>query len=497
MKFFKKPAARISLAMMAFTVSLLLIADFIGLAPQSEEVAFAARKDLCESLAVQFSVVASKGDFATIKTTLHTLVQRNNDILSAALRSAQGEVLALAGDHRDKWHPQGDGHSTLAQIEVPILQNNKPWGRLELRFAPLRGEGVAAMHNSFWGLVAFVAVAGFFGYFFMMRRTLRELDPSAVVPARVNAAFDVLKEGVLILDEREQIVMANGAFAAHFGKKRRDLLGVKGSELGWFGYSSAQKKNSLPWLQVLASGKPCIGMALVLAPAAGRQIKFMVNAAPVLDGQGRSRGVLVTFDDVTELEEKNIRLNQAVNELQVSSEEIAAKNEELEFLASHDPMTKLLNRRSFNERLRQLFAQAQQEGTELSCIMCDIDHFKMVNDTYGHATGDEVIKAVAKVLLVKSREIDLVGRYGGEEFCLVFAGLDLGQAAAIGERIRETIAEQAIADIKITISLGVSSLAQLAKEPAALIKQADQGLYQAKETGRNKVVCWHERQDGA
>ncbi len=490
MKFFKTPAARISLGIMALTVSLLLVADFIGIAPNRDEVAFEARKDLCESLALQFSAAATNDDLASIRMTLKSLVERDNAILSAALRSSAGTLLAVSGNHLSRWQSSGDGRSSLTHVQVPILKGQKLWGTVELQFAPLWEGGVlGGLKKSFLGLVLFVAITGFAGYFFMMRRTLRELDPSAVVPARVNAAFDVLKEGVLILDDKEQVVMSNGAFAAYLGKTSAELLGFKGSELGWV-TAKSKEQLLLPWLEVMESGKSRTGVELTLAPTADTQIKFMVNAAPVMDGNGKSRGTLVTFDDVTELEEKNFQLNRAVIDLQISSKEITDKNEELEFLASHDPMTKLLNRRAFNERFAVLFAEAKEQNLELSCIMCDIDHFKAVNDTYGHGVGDEVIISVAQALSEKSRDIDLVGRYGGEEFCLVFSGLDIGQAAEIGDRIRQTIADTVVAGIQVQMSFGVSSLVFNAHEPAEMTNQADRALYVAKESGRNRVVKW-------
>ena len=108
--------------------------------------------------------------------------------------------------------------------------------------------------------------------------------------------------------------------------------------------------------------------------------------------------MLVTFDNVTELEEKNQELILTVSKLQVVTEEVQTKNRELEFLATHDPLTLLLNRRALNRGLEQVFSEARQQDRELSCIMCDIDHFKSVNDRYGHAAGDQVIKMVASIL---------------------------------------------------------------------------------------------------
>jgi len=209
-----------------------------------------------------------------------------------------------------------------------------------------------------------------------------------------------------------------------------------------------------------------------------------------LDGKGKGRGVLVTCDDVTALDKKNTELNTMVSDLKSSHNVIQNKNKELEFFATHDPMTRLLNRRALNDQFAQLFAEAIKNKTELSCIMTDIDHFKAVNDTHGHAVGDKVIITMANILMVNSRETDLTGRYGGEEFILVFPGLTLAQATEVAERIRKEVKADTSTGVPITISLGVSSLKQNPTDHLDLTDQSDKALYIAKESGRNRVICW-------
>ncbi|MCP3955214.1 MAG: GGDEF domain-containing protein, partial [Desulfobacterales bacterium] len=108
----------------------------------------------------------------------------------------------------------------------------------------------------------------------------------------------------------------------------------------------------------------------------------------------------------------------------------------------------------------------------------------------GHATGDQVIKAIADVLKTCTRDIDLVGRYGGEEFCVVLPDIDLDTAAKIAERIRATIEKTSCAGLKVTASLGVSSMESTTHKPDELIDLADKALYAAKKSGRNRVVGW-------
>ncbi|TKB07245.1 diguanylate cyclase domain-containing protein [Desulforhopalus sp. IMCC35007] len=485
------PAIRISLGLVSLTISLLLLGKVIGFAPDRTAAVLESRKNLSEALAIQFSAAAQRGDVLLIKETLESMVERDNDIRSAAMRNSQGGLLAEAGNHLANWEPPANGRSTPSHVQIPIFRGQEPWATVEVSFAPLWINSITSgFKNSYFSLILFVSFTGFAGYFLLIKRTLRELDPSAVIPARVRAAFDVLKEGVLILDENELVVLGNTAFAEIIGKSTSDLIGFKGSELGWKGCKSPEHREHLPWMQVLNGKKSVTGGRLVMERGNRDLVTFIVNAAPVLDDKGKSRGVLVTFDNVTELEEKNDELNLTVNKLQLTTEEVQTKNRELEFLASHDPLTLLMNRRALNQSFNLAFSQAQKNGTELSCVMCDIDHFKAVNDRYGHATGDKVIKMVALLLQKHFREDDLVGRYGGEEFCIVLPDIDIRLAAKISNRVRQAIKEDSTAGVQVTMSFGVSSIKLNAHEPSELTNQADKALYIAKESGRNRVVCW-------
>ena len=485
------PITRISISLVSLTVGLLLLGKLIGFAPDRTKSVIESRKILAEALAIQFSSAAHRADFPLIRETLQSMVDRNNDIKSAAMRDKSGALLAEAGEHLVNWQPLTDGRSTPTHIQIPIFKGQNLWAMIEVSFAPLWVNNLkTGFKNSYLSLVLFVGFTGFGGYFLMMKRTLRELDPSAVVPGRVQAAFDVLKEGVLILDEKEQIVLANTAFATLVDKAPEKLIGFKGSELGWKGCNSPQLRKQLPWMQIMRGEKKAVIARLILERGDKPPITFMINAAPVLDGKGKSRGVLVTFDDVTELEEKNQELSQTVDKLQLTTEQVQTKNLELEFLASHDPLTLLLNRRAFNREFDKAFTEAKLGGLELSCIMCDIDHFKSVNDRYGHATGDNVIKMIAGLLQKNSRENDMVGRYGGEEFCIVLPKIDIRKAADIANRIRQSIKENSSLEIQVTMSFGVSSIKLNGADPSALLNEADKALYIAKESGRNRVVCW-------
>jgi diguanylate cyclase (GGDEF)-like protein len=233
-------------------------------------------------------------------------------------------------------------------------------------------------------------------------------------------------------------------------------------------------------------------MRLLLTTPSGVTRSFVVNAAPVLDGHDKPVGAIVTFDDVSDLDRKTMELEQALVMLEKSRDEIRLQNEELQVLACRDPLTDVANRRFFMETHEERFAAARRNKRPLSCIMVDIDHFKRVNDNYGHQTGDRVILSVAGALKSAVRGADAVCRYGGEEFCIVLTGTELEGAVAVAERIRERVDSPGFAEVPVAVSLGVSSIEFGAKSLLALINQADEALYASKEGGRNRVTRWDQ-----
>ncbi len=168
---------------------------------------------------------------------------------------------------------------------------------------------------------------------------------------------------------------------------------------------------------------------------------------------------------------------------------------EVQTMATIDWLTNLYNRRHFFRLGEEEIARARRYRHDISVIMIDIDHFKAVNDTYGHSVGDEVLCAIAKRILAGLRQSDIAGRYGGEEFALVLPETDLPSAAEIvAERLRDTIAsrpiETAEGPLHITISVGVAGVDVLHENLLDALSRADSGLYAAKHAGRNRVILW-------
>lgn len=172
------------------------------------------------------------------------------------------------------------------------------------------------------------------------------------------------------------------------------------------------------------------------------------------------------------------------------NKKLLSENSQLDVYATFDPLTDLLNRRSTDTQLKFLFDNHYHEEDSFSIIMCDIDKFKSVNDTYGHDAGDYVLKEVAWILKDTVRDGDIVGRWGGEEFLILLNG-NKASATVLAERIRSTVEAHTYNyknhSLKVTITLGVSSY-RANTDIDSLIKSADQKLYRGKENGRNQVV---------
>ncbi len=158
-----------------------------------------------------------------------------------------------------------------------------------------------------------------------------------------------------------------------------------------------------------------------------------------------------------------------------------------------DYLTKIYNRRVLFKMLQHYFASSSRYGYPLSLLIMDIDHFKSVNDTYGHPTGDEVLKVVASRIKNSLRKADVLGRFGGEEFCVVMPHTDIKGACLVGEKIREAVNKHPIEvdgkNVSVTISVGATQKLNDDKNIDDMIKRADEELYRAKHEGRNRVSC--------
>ena len=494
------PVWRISIGLVFMSVALVLSGDFLfDLSAGRSANLFKERKKLIENLAMDYSSLALQGQTAAMVSKMNALIKGDAQVASCALKRADASIVAQVGDHENRWDPPPAGTSTLNHIQVPIYQNERHWGTLEVSFASYGPLGeILFLANPLIKLLLFIASMGLISYLLFMKRVLKHLDPSAVVPERVKNALNILSEGVMFLDEKGQIVLANESLADKMGVVTESLLGRNVDNFDWLEPKSGTPLHGFPYLKDLLAGQPIRRTFLDIRSFDRKVHKLVINASAIKDPKGVLRGALISMDDVTLLEKTNQRLLKMTQELKTSREEVERQNKTLKMLATRDPLTGCYNRRALFDRFEIVFTRAWEENSELCCIMSDIDHFKSFNDTYGHAVGDSVLQVVAKILSKVLRQDDFVARYGGEEFCLVIVGATLEQAAEVAERARRAIEDHAGRSlrsddsIRVTASFGVSSTKMGPATPEALIDQADKALYVAKESGRNQVIRFDE-----
>ncbi|TMG80140.1 MAG: diguanylate cyclase [Betaproteobacteria bacterium] len=188
-----------------------------------------------------------------------------------------------------------------------------------------------------------------------------------------------------------------------------------------------------------------------------------------------------------------LRIKRLQEELEERERALLEANERLKHMSRTDSLTGLDNRRYFEQQLDLMFAHSQRLSEPLSCVMCDLDRFKSVNDEHGHQAGDAVLKQFAAVLKREAREIDRVGRYGGEEFIVLLPGTVLDASVTFAERVRKQVENHTFVfdggTIRRTASFGVAGWPHPRVTYCdALVRAADDALYVAKETGRNRVV---------
>lgn len=492
-----KPITRMSISLALLTISLILSANWLGLTPDRNSAYLDARRIIAETVAVQVSKLAENGKMEIIRSVLDSLHKRNEEITALSLQLVDKSTPINVGDTQDMWDPSKGDVSTPVRVLVPIYSGDKKWGIIGIGFTPLGEENFFGISvNLFLLLVIFIGSSGFALYYLFLKRALHYLDPASVIPERVKTAMDVLSEGVLILDKKGRIVLANSSFSEKTGTSQESLLGKKPESLPWQLTTSKNKSINFPWVNVRNNSEAQTAIPVSLMKDDNQPRKFMVNSSPIIDAKGNAQGVLTTFDDVTKIEKRNTLLSSALDRLKESQLEIKNKNKELAVLASQDSLTGCLNRRSFFEIMDNTFSNTSQSQATFSCIMLDIDFFKAVNDNYGHGVGDEVIRNVSSVLKESLREGDNVCRYGGEEFCLILMNTTSSKTIGFAERIRKEIEaidfsnDPETIDLRVTVSLGISDSTNNAKNPRELINQADYALYGAKESGRNRVMLW-------
>lgn len=474
--------ARINFSIVVLCLAAILFSGAVGLLPDERIYIAASRTKVCESIAASVSYAIGNHDLGQAGRLMELFAGQNEDLLSIGLRRADNFLVVEVGEHASTWENAVQAKSDGVYF-VPIANSRSKWGDLEIQFKPL----YAGVHQLLSGsMIRLLCVVGFLvgaACWLHLRHILRYLDPNRSVPPRVREVLNSFAEGVVVLDVDDRIVLVNDTFAKHVDKKREQLIGTGLWDLSWH----TDKVDDAPLPDFSAGSVRGVQMQLQDADGNITTI-FSVNSSPVLNDKGEKKGVMMAFADVTPLEQNRAALLSTLQDLNQSKLEIAEQNEELRYLATRDPLTSCINRRTFFEEFESHWGNAKSNGIPLCGLMVDIDFFKPINDDYGHSMGDEVLRQTGALLNRLAREDDVVCRYGGEEFAILMPGLELDEAESAAEAIRIGMSEMVFPEFTITASLGISSYSLGADSPQDMLDEADKCLYVAKRNGRNRVI---------
>ena len=289
-----------------------------------------------------------------------------------------------------------------------------------------------------------------------------------------KSLLDNLYDGVYFVDRDRKITYWNRGAENITGYKSSEVVGKRCSEnilMHVDGECNALCKRQCPLAETIANGRRC-EEEMYLHHKDGHRVPVLTRIAPITDSNGQVVGAIEVFSD-------NTKRITALHRI-----------EELEKMALLDPLTELGNRRYAEINLHTRFDELHKHGFPFGVLFVDIDHFKKINDMYGHDVGDKVLKMVAKTLLNGIRSVDTVSRWGGEEFFAIIANIDEDRLSSIANKLRVLVEQSSITTgpntIQVTVSIG-ATLAQPDDTEDTLLKRADKLMYRCKTSGRNRV----------
>ena len=294
---------------------------------------------------------------------------------------------------------------------------------------------------------------------------------------QVEKILERLQTAVVVHGEDTRIRFVNPSAATLLGLSRDQLMGRAVMDPYWHFVREDLKPmptEEYPVSLVMKSRMPLSDYVVGIRTAPDQPTRWvLVNAVPDLDADGVIAQVVVSFIDISERK----RLAQ-----------------ELELQANTDALTHLATRRHFLELAEREFARSQRHRHNLSVLLLDVDHFKSINDEHGHQGGDLALQKLAQVITSTIRNVDLAGRLGGEEFCVLFPETDIDMAMEAAERLRRAVAAAEVSlpshgILHFTISVGVACMTSSDRDLLTILERADQAMYKAKRSGRNQVLA--------
>jgi diguanylate cyclase (GGDEF)-like protein/PAS domain S-box-containing protein len=290
----------------------------------------------------------------------------------------------------------------------------------------------------------------------------------------LSTIFDSFHDPFNIVDRDYRIVKFNDAYSHMKSMPAKDLFGKKCYE-ALHGRTTVCEDCVI--VKTFQSKDPCV-KENVTTLSNGSELWTEIYTYPILDQQRNVTHVVEYIRDITERKRSEDEKKQLIDNLN--------------HLSTTDSLTGLYNRRALTDTLHREIERASRYDANLSLILCDLDRFKLINDTYGHAAGDAALQAVSEALKTSLRRADILGRYGGDEFMIILPETSLAGAKLLADKVRLAVSEIELAiandiSIGLSISLGVASCCAPAENIDTLVRLADSALYLSKQEGRNKV----------
>jgi signal transduction histidine kinase/DNA-binding NarL/FixJ family response regulator len=478
-------------------VCALLVSDLAGVMPDQRKAVREGRIALAETVALTASMLANAGDAQGLARYIGAVTQRNAALNGVRVRSADNRFRLETGKPGPA-NPSNE--SSEVRLVVPMLGAGAVWGHIEFHFEPASW----LAHHVPWlppatPLVLFLGLTCATAFRAYLTRMLRHLDPSTTIPNRVRTAFDTLAEGLMVVDPDGRLVLANRALATVTGLEAESLIGRSAAELpwvrvaqdpqqdaaapaasGWIDDPDAHQRRDelvLPWMVALQDGKVHSGHVMYLTDAQGKRRTFMVNCSPIPGGSGPA-GVLVSFDDVTELEEKEIELRAARDAAQ------GANRAKSDFLAnmSHEIRTPMNAILGFTDILRRAGPQGAADAQKyLNIIHGSGKHLlELINDILDLSKVEagrleverlpcevhQVVLDVAKIMAVKAEEKGIGLRVS-------FEGPLPLEASTDPHRLRQVITNLVGNAIKFTAKGEVRISLRMDPQPGSTLMQID------------------------
>lgn len=312
-----------------------------------------------------------------------------------------------------------------------------------------------------------------------------------------RALFEFTNDGILLYDLYYTILRANPSCAAIVGLDSPDeLVGRKIFDF----MPPDQSEDAKMRLTQLRSGQPVTPYERTVCRKDGSLVDTELSLSVIHDRAGRPKYIQSVVRDISHRKASEAALKSANEELRLRVEEIEKLQAELREQSLRDPLTGLYNRRFLDCTLGGEILRAERGHTPLSIMVADIDHFKHINDAYGHQAGDQFLIQIANLLTRSTRGSDFVCRYGGEEFLLVLPGTSAEAARQRADEIRlkctELVFQEGGEDLAISMSVGVATYPVHGWKAEEIITKADKAMYQSKAAGRNRVTVWREADAG-